>query len=91
MLNSTLGLQDSKAVDYSEDACTPKYFVFNSQVTRTYPATERESVLISEVEILTMFLAPSSSLHQTVYAVPILTFAFVCHPAILPMYEELKE
>ncbi|XP_077565506.1 sodium-coupled neutral amino acid symporter 2 [Stigmatopora nigra] len=27
---------------------------------------------------------------QTVYAVPILTFAFVCHPAILPMYEELK-
>uniref|UniRef100_A0A8C9VYT8 Sodium-coupled neutral amino acid symporter 2 n=1 Tax=Scleropages formosus TaxID=113540 RepID=A0A8C9VYT8_SCLFO len=25
------------------------------------------------------------------YAVPILTFAFVCHPAILPMYEELKD
>uniref|UniRef100_A0A8C5AX77 Sodium-coupled neutral amino acid symporter 2 n=1 Tax=Gadus morhua TaxID=8049 RepID=A0A8C5AX77_GADMO len=30
-------------------------------------------------------------LFQTVYAVPILTFAFVCHPAILPMYEELKD
>ncbi|XP_001489573.1 sodium-coupled neutral amino acid symporter 2 isoform X1 [Equus przewalskii] len=28
---------------------------------------------------------------QTVYAVPILTFSFVCHPAILPIYEELKE
>ncbi|XP_027019699.1 sodium-coupled neutral amino acid transporter 2-like [Tachysurus fulvidraco] len=28
---------------------------------------------------------------KTVYAVPILTFAFVCHPAILPMYEELKD
>uniref|UniRef100_A0A8C2CLT8 Sodium-coupled neutral amino acid symporter 2 n=1 Tax=Cyprinus carpio TaxID=7962 RepID=A0A8C2CLT8_CYPCA len=28
---------------------------------------------------------------RTVYAVPILTFAFVCHPAILPMYEELKD
>lgn len=27
---------------------------------------------------------------QTVYAVPILTFSFVCHPAILPIYEELK-
>uniref|UniRef100_A0A8C8IT43 Sodium-coupled neutral amino acid symporter 2 n=1 Tax=Oncorhynchus tshawytscha TaxID=74940 RepID=A0A8C8IT43_ONCTS len=27
----------------------------------------------------------------TVYAVPILTFAFVCHPAVLPMYEELKD
>ncbi|KAM9327550.1 sodium-coupled neutral amino acid symporter 2-like [Pholidichthys leucotaenia] len=46
------------AVDYSEDMCRPKYFVFNS---------------------------------QTVYAVPILTFAFVCHPSILPMYEELKD
>uniref|UniRef100_A0A3P9PJS3 Sodium-coupled neutral amino acid symporter 2 n=1 Tax=Poecilia reticulata TaxID=8081 RepID=A0A3P9PJS3_POERE len=28
---------------------------------------------------------------QTVYAVPILTFAFMCHPTILPMYEELKD
>uniref|UniRef100_A0A4W5MEK6 Sodium-coupled neutral amino acid symporter 2 n=1 Tax=Hucho hucho TaxID=62062 RepID=A0A4W5MEK6_9TELE len=28
---------------------------------------------------------------QTVYAFPILTFAFVCHPAVLPMYEELKD
>nr|XP_012806645.2 sodium-coupled neutral amino acid transporter 2 isoform X2 [Jaculus jaculus] len=27
---------------------------------------------------------------QTVYAVPILTFSFVCHPAVLPIYEELK-
>ncbi|XP_074482580.1 sodium-coupled neutral amino acid symporter 2 [Sebastes fasciatus] len=58
MINTTLAHLNSTAVDYSEDACTPKYFVFNS---------------------------------QTVYAVPILTFAFVCHPAILPMYEELKD
>uniref|UniRef100_A0A087XZK8 Sodium-coupled neutral amino acid symporter 2 n=1 Tax=Poecilia formosa TaxID=48698 RepID=A0A087XZK8_POEFO len=28
---------------------------------------------------------------QTVYAIPILTFAFMCHPTILPMYEELKD
>ncbi|XP_012707075.1 sodium-coupled neutral amino acid transporter 2 isoform X1 [Fundulus heteroclitus] len=28
---------------------------------------------------------------QTVYAIPILTFAFVCHPTILPMYQELKD
>ncbi|XP_062849999.1 sodium-coupled neutral amino acid symporter 2 [Trichomycterus rosablanca] len=55
-LNGTLG--HTNATSYEEDACTPKYFVFNS---------------------------------QTVYAVPILTFAFVCHPAILPMYEELKD
>ncbi|XP_054480328.1 sodium-coupled neutral amino acid symporter 2 [Anoplopoma fimbria] len=58
VLNITFSHMNSTAVDYSEDVCTPKYFVFNS---------------------------------QTVYAVPILTFAFVCHPAILPMYEELKD
>ncbi|KAL3048335.1 sodium-coupled neutral amino acid transporter 2 [Trematomus bernacchii] len=58
VLNTTLSLLNNSAVDYSDDPCTPKYFVFNS---------------------------------QTVYAVPILTFAFVCHPAILPMYEELKD
>ncbi|XP_028426748.1 sodium-coupled neutral amino acid symporter 2 isoform X1 [Perca flavescens] len=58
VLNTTLSQLNTTAVDYSEDACTPKYFVFNS---------------------------------QTVYAVPILSFAFVCHPAILPMYEELKD
>ncbi|XP_008282331.1 sodium-coupled neutral amino acid symporter 2 [Stegastes partitus] len=58
ILNGTSPDLNSSAVDYSEDACRPKYFVFNS---------------------------------QTVYAVPILTFAFVCHPAILPMYEELKD
>ncbi|XP_023206274.1 sodium-coupled neutral amino acid transporter 2-like isoform X3 [Xiphophorus maculatus] len=28
---------------------------------------------------------------QTVYAIPILTFAFVCHPTILPIYDELKD
>ncbi|XP_043917954.1 sodium-coupled neutral amino acid transporter 2 [Protopterus annectens] len=28
---------------------------------------------------------------QTVYAVPILTFSFVCHPSVLPIYEELKD
>ncbi|KAM8908823.1 sodium-coupled neutral amino acid symporter 2 [Spinachia spinachia] len=56
--NGTVSQPNTTAVDYSEDSCTPKYFVFNS---------------------------------QTVYAVPILTFAFVCHPAILPMYEELKD
>ncbi|XP_023205590.1 sodium-coupled neutral amino acid transporter 2-like [Xiphophorus maculatus] len=28
---------------------------------------------------------------QTVYAIPIITFAFVCHPTILPMYDELKD
>ncbi|XP_008314291.1 sodium-coupled neutral amino acid symporter 2 isoform X2 [Cynoglossus semilaevis] len=56
--NTSAALHPNSTVDYSEDSCTPKYFVFNS---------------------------------QTVYAIPILTFAFVCHPSILPMYEELKD
>ncbi|KAJ0012485.1 hypothetical protein NQD34_016819 [Periophthalmus magnuspinnatus] len=56
-LNETLNITFPH-LNNSEDACTPKYVVFNS---------------------------------QTVYAVPILTFAFVCHPAILPMYDELKD
>nr|XP_056703640.1 sodium-coupled neutral amino acid symporter 2 [Euleptes europaea] len=67
MVNTTLNAtleHHSTPVDVHETAhnitdetCTPKYFIFNS---------------------------------QTVYAVPILTFSFVCHPAILPIYEELK-
>lgn len=32
VLNATLSQLNNTAVDYSEDACTPKYFVFNSQV-----------------------------------------------------------
>lgn len=32
VLNATLS--QLNATDYSEDACTPKYFVFNSQVRR---------------------------------------------------------
>jgi len=28
---------------------------------------------------------------QTAYAIPILAFAFVCHPEVLPIYSELKE
>lgn len=28
---------------------------------------------------------------QTAYTIPILAFAFVCHPEVLPIYSELKE
>lgn len=34
VLNTSLSQLNTTAVDYSEDACTPKYFVFNSQVKR---------------------------------------------------------
>lgn len=52
--HTAAGEEDHNSTD---DTCTPKYFVFNS---------------------------------QTVYAVPILTFSFVCHPAVLPIYQELE-
>lgn len=28
---------------------------------------------------------------QTAYTIPIMAFAFVCHPEVLPIYTELKE
>ncbi|XP_034984185.1 sodium-coupled neutral amino acid symporter 2 [Zootoca vivipara] len=56
-LSTTAPFHVSEVNITSNDQCTPKYFIFNS---------------------------------QTVYAVPILTFSFVCHPAVLPIYEELK-
>lgn len=30
-------------------------------------------------------------LPQTAYTIPIMAFAFVCHPEVLPIYTELKE
>uniref|UniRef100_A0A673K9E7 Sodium-coupled neutral amino acid transporter 4-like n=1 Tax=Sinocyclocheilus rhinocerous TaxID=307959 RepID=A0A673K9E7_9TELE len=50
--------ESNMSVNGSEDMCTPKYFVFNS---------------------------------QTAYTLPILAFAFVCHPEVLPIYSELKD
>ena len=32
ILNNTVGFLNTTAVVYNEDVCTPKYFVFNSQV-----------------------------------------------------------
>uniref|UniRef100_A0A8C1P1I0 Solute carrier family 38 member 4 n=1 Tax=Cyprinus carpio TaxID=7962 RepID=A0A8C1P1I0_CYPCA len=50
--------ESNMSMNGSDDMCTPKYFVFNS---------------------------------QTAYTVPILAFAFVCHPEVLPIYSELKD
>uniref|UniRef100_A0A8D0L0Y7 Sodium-coupled neutral amino acid symporter 2 n=1 Tax=Strix occidentalis caurina TaxID=311401 RepID=A0A8D0L0Y7_STROC len=46
--------------------------------------------LLCMVFFLIVILKNDTFVFQTVYAVPILTFSFVCHPAILPIYEELK-
>uniref|UniRef100_A0A8C5JNS4 Solute carrier family 38 member 4 n=1 Tax=Junco hyemalis TaxID=40217 RepID=A0A8C5JNS4_JUNHY len=36
-------------------------------------------------------LTNGSFILQTAYAIPILAFAFVCHPEVLPIYSELKD
>lgn len=38
-----------------------------------------------------LHLTHLSFFFQTAYTVPILAFAFVCHPEVLPIYSELKE
>lgn len=94
VLNTTLSQLNNTAVDYSEDACTPKYFVFNSQVHICERSLFPEALNIDRTKTESQDgrgFKRADLFPQTVYAVPILTFAFVCHPAILPMYEELKE
>uniref|UniRef100_A0A671SAN8 Sodium-coupled neutral amino acid transporter 4-like n=1 Tax=Sinocyclocheilus anshuiensis TaxID=1608454 RepID=A0A671SAN8_9TELE len=56
------------------------------------------SLILSDEKIRTVKCACGTSLtafvvfvFQTVYTVPILAFAFVCHPEVLPIYSELKD
>uniref|UniRef100_A0A8C3RYX4 Amino acid transporter transmembrane domain-containing protein n=1 Tax=Chelydra serpentina TaxID=8475 RepID=A0A8C3RYX4_CHESE len=49
-----------------------------------------ETLMISKYAFfLTVFF--SIMFKQTVYALPTLAFAFVCHPSVLPIYSELKD
>ncbi|CAO2601158.1 Sodium-coupled neutral amino acid symporter 2 [Lemmus lemmus] len=45
---------------------------------------------VNATSALALLASNVTSNATTVYAVPILTFSFVCHPAVLPIYEELK-
>uniref|UniRef100_A0A672T9L8 Sodium-coupled neutral amino acid transporter 4-like n=1 Tax=Sinocyclocheilus grahami TaxID=75366 RepID=A0A672T9L8_SINGR len=60
--------------------------------------TLQMSLILSVEKIRTVKCACGKSLtafvvfvFQTVYTVPILAFAFVCHPEVLPIYSELKD
>ncbi|CAH6791382.1 sodium-coupled neutral amino acid symporter 2 isoform X1 [Phodopus roborovskii] len=65
-------------------------------INETVNATSALALLVSNVTLNTTTTADCCRPRyfifnsQTVYAVPILTFSFVCHPAVLPIYEELK-
>lgn len=65
--------------------CTPSYFTLNSQVPTGQdggggPRGSRGGC---------PDMVPVSP--QTAYTIPIMAFAFVCHPEVLPIYTELKE
>lgn len=68
--------------------------IFRLQLSGKDPQAKKLFFFFTQTKLLATSQASfwiCGSIFQTVYAVPILTFAFVCHPAILPMYEELKE
>lgn len=86
-----------------EGTCTPSFFTLNSQVgTWDAPLGLRVSphpVCPMKVGGPKRWWHPSAwppalshpSLAQTAYTIPIMAFAFVCHPEVLPIYTELKK
>lgn len=65
--------------------CTPSYFTLNSQV----PTGQGGDAGPRESGVGCPDVVPVSP--QTAYTIPIMAFAFVCHPEVLPIYTELKE
>lgn len=71
-----------------DDSCTTKYFTINPEVSFHLPDTrtrEPPGVHTSPTHVRSL------SHFQTAYAIPILAFAFVCHPEVLPIYTELSK
>ncbi|KAI6077151.1 Sodium-coupled neutral amino acid transporter 3 [Aix galericulata] len=68
-------------------ACTPSFFTLNSQVgfwgLRRGGSRPRGELPVPCAQ------PPAPS--QTAYTIPIMAFAFVCHPEVLPIYTELKD
>uniref|UniRef100_A0A8C9T5U8 Solute carrier family 38 member 4 n=1 Tax=Scleropages formosus TaxID=113540 RepID=A0A8C9T5U8_SCLFO len=56
-----------------------------TQVPCPLPMLDHNSSKFSRAEAFFVFNS------QTVYTMPILAFAFVCHPEVLPIYSELKD
>lgn len=70
--------------------CTPSYFTLNTQVAA---GQRRGSGPGESVGPVRGASCPDteSVFPQTAYTIPIMAFAFVCHPEVLPIYTELKE
>ncbi|KFW78708.1 Sodium-coupled neutral amino acid transporter 3, partial [Manacus vitellinus] len=67
-----------------QDTCSPSFFTLNSQV-RSPEAVGGPGAGTWHPAVSRLPLA------QTAYTIPIMAFAFVCHPEVLPIYTELKD
>ena len=70
--------------------CTPSYFTLNTQVAAGQGRGSRPGESVGLVRGVACPDTESVFL-QTAYTIPIMAFAFVCHPEVLPIYTELKE
>lgn len=82
--------------------CTPSFFTLNSQVGTwdaplglyvsphpLHPTKAGGLVVVAPTSLTSVLSSPP--LMQTAYTIPIMAFAFVCHPEVLPIYTELKK
>lgn len=70
--------------------CTPSYFMLNTQVAAGQGRGSRPGESVGPVRGAAC-PDTESVFPQTAYTIPIMAFAFVCHPEVLPIYTELKE
>lgn len=72
-----------------QTACPITDFAFNSNVTSL--SSEVNISLVTPAEVDPRCVPKMVNLNsQTAYTIPILAFAFVCHPEVLPIYTELR-
>ncbi|MEQ2208087.1 hypothetical protein XENOCAPTIV_024962, partial [Xenoophorus captivus] len=72
----------------SDDICIAKFFTINHEVHHV------TAHVIAHVNQFMRFQERDINLLlglQTAYTIPILAFAFVCHPEVLPIYTELSK
>uniref|UniRef100_A0A8C5FSS5 Sodium-coupled neutral amino acid transporter 3-like n=1 Tax=Gadus morhua TaxID=8049 RepID=A0A8C5FSS5_GADMO len=62
--------------------------VYGNNMTESLIAPVNQTGLMEDDFCLAKFFTINS---QTAYTIPILAFAFVCHPEVLPIYTELRE
>uniref|UniRef100_A0AAV2M7S2 Amino acid transporter transmembrane domain-containing protein n=1 Tax=Knipowitschia caucasica TaxID=637954 RepID=A0AAV2M7S2_KNICA len=75
------------AVTYKKFQIPCPFEEFSSNGTSTHHAVNVSDVVMDDSHCTPQMITINS---QTAYTIPILAFAFVCHPEVLPIYTELK-